>query len=414
MSEFNNVPVSVIPRSAHDLSRQHIDENSLKVLYRLHRHGYKAYLVGGGVRDLLLGRTPKDFDIGTDATPEQVHKLFRNSRIVGRRFRLVHILFGRNECIEVATFRRKPVEEEVPDDERFFCENVFGTPQEDAFRRDFTINALFYSIDDFSIIDYTGGLDDLRCGVIRVIGDPVERFAEDPVRMLRALEFSARLGFELHADIAPAIEQQASLLAEASSARIREELMELFRHKVGGKVLQQADKLGLLQHLVPDMQAQRESFDLLRQLDLRTATGIGIEEPTVLAAMYLTPFYNACSFDMSLGEIHKLANRELARHCRRFSIAAGIRHQAREMLITFFRLARGRGRRGEQRFLRHPCAPVGLELFRLWCGCSGEHRELLHSWMDALAGKGEQKPRAPRKSGPPRRRRSKKVPPAQV
>lgn len=413
MSELNNLPVRVIPRSEHDLSRQQIDENTLKILYRLHRHGYKAYLVGGGVRDLLLGRPPKDFDIGTDATPEQMYKLFRNSRIVGRRFRLVHVLFGRNECIEVATFRRKPVEEEVPDDERFFCENVFGTPREDAFRRDFTINALFYDISDFSIIDYTGGLDDLRRGIIRVIGDPVERFAEDPVRMLRALEFSARLGFELHADIAPAIEQQAPLLAEASSARIREELLELFRHKVGGKVLQRADKLGLLQYLVPDLQAQRESFDLLRQLDLRTATGIGINEPMVLAAMYLTPFRHACSADMALGEVHKFANRELARHCRRFSIAAGIRHQAREMLITFFRLTRGRGRRGEQRFLRHPCVPAGLELFRLWCECSGEHQELLQSWTDALAGKEEQRPRPQRKPGP-RRRRPRKTPPPPV
>lgn len=413
MPELNNAPARIIPRSEHDLSRQYIDENSLKVLYRLHRHGYKAYLVGGGVRDLLLGRTPKDFDIGTDATPEQVYKLFRNSRIVGRCFRLAHIIFGRNECIEVATFRRKPVEEEVPDDERFFCENVFGTPREDAFRRDFTINALFYSIDDFSIIDYTGGLEDLRRGIIRVIGDPVERFAEDPVRMLRALEFSARLGFELHEDIAPAIEQQAPLLAEASSARIREELLELFRHKVGGKVLQRADKLGLLQQLVPDMQAQRESFDLLRQLDLRTAIGVDIQESMVLATMYLTPFCQACSSDMPLGEVHKLANREIARHCRRFSIAAGIRHQAREMLITFFRLTRGRGRRGEQRFLRHPCVHDGLELFRLWCECSGEHQDLLQSWTNAIAGKEEQKPRPQRKPGPPRRRK-KKTPPAPV
>ncbi len=414
MSESNNASARVIPRSEHGLSRQHIDENTLKVLYRLHRHGYKAYLVGGGVRDLLLGRAPKDFDIGTDATPEQVHKLFRNSRIIGRRFRLVHILFGRNECIEVATFRRKPVEEEVPDDERFFCENVFGTPQEDAFRRDFTINALFYNIDDFSIIDYAGGLEDLRCGVIRMIGDPVERFAEDPVRMLRALEFSARLGFETHADIAPAIEQQAPLLAEASPARIREELLELFRHKVGGKVLQRADKLGLLQYLVPEMRAQRESFDLLRQLDLRTATGISIEEPMVLAAMYLAPFRHVCNSDMPLGEVHKFANRELARHCRRFSIAAGIRHQAREMLITFYRLARGRGRRGEKRFLRHPCVLAGLELFRLWCECSGENQDLLQSWLGALAGKEEQKPRSPRKPGPSRRRRKRIPTPEQV
>ena len=391
MTEECNSQTRVIPRADHDLSRKHIDENSLKVLYRLHRHGYKAYLVGGGVRDLLLGRQPKDFDIGTDATPEEVHKLFRNSRIVGRRFRLVHILFGRGECIEVATFRRKPTDKEIPTDEKFFCENVFGTPREDAFRRDFTINALFYNIDDFSIIDHTGGLDDLRSGIIRVIGDPGERFTEDPVRMLRALEFSARLGFELDAAITPAIERCAPLIGTAAPARIREEIMELFRHKVAGKVLQRAAKLGMLAHLVPDMEAQRECFDLLRQLDLRTAAGVRVDEPMALAAMYLTPFRQACHMDMRMDEVHKLANLELSHHCRRFSIAAGIRHQAREMLIAFFRFSRGRGRRGEQRFLRHPSATAGFELFKLWCEATESPQELLHSWGEVLAGK----PRSP-------------------
>ncbi|MFO7830976.1 MAG: polynucleotide adenylyltransferase PcnB [Desulfuromonadaceae bacterium] len=408
MTSSQHNSVKIIPRSDHDISRKYIDENSLKVLYRLHRHGYKAYLVGGGVRDLLLGRHPKDFDIGTDATPDQVHKLFRNSRIVGRRFRLAHILFGRNECIEVATFRRKPDEDEIPADENFFCENVFGTPKEDAFRRDFTINALFYNIDDFSVIDYTGGLDDLRRGIIRVIGDPDVRFAEDPVRMLRALEFSARLGFDLHPDIAPAIERNAELLAGAAPARIRDELLELFRHKVAGKVLQRAAKLGLLEFLVPDLQPARESFDLLRQLDLRTAAGKQVDEPTALAAMYLTPFRHAIHADMPLGDVHKLANRELSRHCRRFSIASGIRHQAREMLIAFFRFSRGRGRRGEQRFLRHPFAPVGFELFKLWCECCGAEQELMQSWSAALEGTEEQRPLPKRKPGSQRRRRRKR------
>ncbi|MCA1797076.1 MAG: polynucleotide adenylyltransferase PcnB [Desulfuromonadaceae bacterium] len=410
MTQTQPRPVKIIPRSDHDISRKYIDENSLKVLYRLHRHGYKAYLVGGGVRDLLLGRHPKDFDIGTDATPEQVHKLFRNSRIVGRRFRLVHVLFGRGECIEVATFRRKPDENEIPDEGHFFCENVFGSPQEDAFRRDFTINALFYDIADFSVIDYTEGLEDLRRGIIRVIGDPDVRFAEDPVRMLRALEFSARLGFDLHADIAPAIERNAELLIGAAPARIRDELLELFHHKVAGKVLQRAAKLGLLEFLVPDMQPAREGFDLLRQLDLRTATGKQVDEPMALAVMFLTPFRHALNPDMPLGDVHKLANRELSRHCRRFSIASGIRHQAREMLIAFFRFARGRGRRGEQRFLRHPFAPVGFELFKLWCECCGEEQELMQSWSAALEGSEEQKPRPRGKPGSPRRRRKRKNP----
>ena len=196
---FDPVAPTILSRSDHGISRSQIDENTLKVLYRLHRNGFQAYLVGGSVRDLLLGRTPKDFDVGTDATPQQVKKLFRNCFLVGRRFRLAHIRFGSDQIVEVATFRRHPHPDELPENPEehgFFLQNQFGTPCEDAFRRDFTINALFYNIADFSIVDYVGGLKDLESRLLRVIGDPMVRFVEDPVRMLRALEFSARLGFE--------------------------------------------------------------------------------------------------------------------------------------------------------------------------------------------------------------------------
>ena len=234
--EAENQIARVLSRSEHKVSRRRIDENTLKVLYRLHRHGYKAYLVGGSVRDLLLDRTPKDFDIGTDATPQQVKQLFRNCFLVGRRFRLAHIRFGRDQVIEVATFRRHPRPEEFPEDpdeHGFFMQNQFGTPREDAFRRDFTINALFYNIADFSIIDHVGGLDDLERRRLRVIGDPKTRFAEDPVRMLRALEFSARLDFSLDDSTLATITGQAPLIAEAATARIREEMLELAnKHKI--------------------------------------------------------------------------------------------------------------------------------------------------------------------------------------
>lgn len=401
----------IIPRNDHCISRSMIDENSLKVLYRLHKRGFKSYLVGGGVRDLLLGRQPKDFDVGTDATPEQVRKLFRNCRLIGRRFRLAHIMFGRNELIEVATFRRKPDAEEIPDPaegDRHFAENVFGTPQEDAFRRDFTINALFYDINDFTIVDYVGGLQDLHDGIIRVIGDPVERFGEDPVRMLRALEFAARLGFELDEAIPPAIDQCSELIAAASPARIREELMELFRHKVAGQVLQKADRYGLLEYLVPDFCAARDNFDLLRQLDMRTASGVAVREFVVLAAMYLGPFVEKIQPEMTIGDVHKLANQLLVGHCRYFSIANGIKHQARELLIGFFRFHCGRGRRGEQRFLRHPSTSEAFELYRLWCEAMNVERDLLESWQRVLAG--EEPPREPAKrKRRPRRRRKKPV-----
>ena len=192
----------IVPRPEHVLSRKLIDPEALKVLYRLNQSNYTAYLVGGSVRDLLLGRKPKDFDIGTSAQPYEVKKLFRNCWIIGRRFRLAHVRFG-EKTIEVATFRRQvsaeeaasdsplqtlaPPESDVAapelDDERdrlIHRDNTFGTPEQDAFRRDFTINALFYDIATFSIIDYTGGLEDLRAGIVRCIGVPEERFQEDP------------------------------------------------------------------------------------------------------------------------------------------------------------------------------------------------------------------------------------------
>src|SRR5687767_2719834 len=215
----------VIPRSEHAISRRDVDPDALKVLYRLHEHHYVAYLVGGSVRDLLLDRRPKDFDIGTSAHPHQIKKLFRNCWIIGRRFRLAHVKFG-TKTIEVATFRRQidagttpeaelasvnpaeivaPDERLVPDDEALDArrrrdhlihrDNTYGTPEEDAFRRDFTVNALFYDIATFSIIDYVGGLKDLEEKLIRSIGDPGTRFLEDPVRMLRAVVFAARLDF---------------------------------------------------------------------------------------------------------------------------------------------------------------------------------------------------------------------------
>src|ERR671918_633686 len=199
------VEPTIIPRAEHSLSRRDIDPDALKVLHRLRTGEHVAYLVGGSVRDLLLGRHPKDFDIGTSAHPYQVKKLFRNCWIIGRRFRLAHVKFG-TKVIEVATFRRQvqPGEEGVPDaspppvhDPAVHHDNTFGTPEEDAFRRDFTINALFYDISSFSIIDYTGGLEDLNARLMRCIGNPEERFKEDPVRMLRAVAMAARLDFTI-------------------------------------------------------------------------------------------------------------------------------------------------------------------------------------------------------------------------
>lgn len=409
-------PPVVLPRSEHPISRKAIDSDSLKVLYRLQRHGFKAYLVGGGVRDLLLGRSPKDFDIGTDATPEEVKRLFRNCYLVGRRFRLAHVRFGRDKVIEVATFRRKPRPEELPDDpaERFVTsENFFGTPQEDALRRDFTINGLFYDIEDFSIVDHVGGLEDLRLHRLRVIGDPLIRFVEDPVRMLRALEFTARLNFSLDEEARQAIYARASLIAEAAPARIREEIMELFRHRVGGAVLRDAQAYGLLPYLMAGYEGDEDTFALLDLLDsVTTESGTPPTESFALACLYLSRFRKACPWEdeVPIAEVLRIAGLVLEPHSNYFRIAHGIRHQARELLVAIYRFNQGRGRRGERRFLRHPATPQALQLFSLWSQIHKEGMEIVEQWRDALNNP-DAPAHPPKKSNSSNRRRPRRRPP---
>lgn len=284
----------VIPRSEHALTRRDIDSDALKVLYRLHEHDYVAYLVGGSVRDLLLDRHPKDFDIGTSAHPHQIKKLFRNCWIIGRRFRLAHVKFG-TKTIEVATFRRlidaaelaaeaeaamaPPQEDAQPQDDAGMQDdmlpqadvefvrrprrrtedhlirrdNAYGTPEEDAFRRDFTVNALFYDIGTFSIIDYTGGLRDLEARVIRSIGIPEVRFLEDPVRMLRAVVLAARLEFTIDPKSLDAIEHHKHEIARSAAPRLLEEYFKILRSGHAAEAFRQLGDTGLLQEITPEL-----------------------------------------------------------------------------------------------------------------------------------------------------------------
>jgi poly(A) polymerase len=401
---------AILRRDAHCLSRNLIDPHSLQVLYRLHRAGHLAYLVGGGVRDLLLGRTPKDFDVGTNATPQQVKRLFRNCFLVGRRFRLAHVRFGPDTLVEVATFRRQATSDDLPEDphdHHLVTENVFGTPREDAFRRDFTINALFYDIATFSIIDHVGGLADLEARRLRVIGDPLVRFTEDPVRMLRALEFAARLDFALDETTREGIYARAPLIAEAAPARIREELLELFRHAVAGKVLRQAQASGLLEPLLAGFEADAPTFALLDRIDAFTKSGGKVSEPLVLAALFLSRFLRQCppAADRPIGEVLELANLELDMHCGYFRIAHGVRHQARELLVGCYRLGRGRGQRGERRFLQHPATPLAIELFDLWMDACDGDRQLAATWRNVLQQPAGAPSAAPDQSKPSRRRK---------
>lgn len=404
----------ILPRDQHCISRQQIDEDVLKVLYRLHRKGFLAYLVGGSVRDLMLGRQPKDFDVGTDASPAQIKRLFRNCFLVGRRFRLAHIRFQGNKVIEVATFRRHPHPDELPedpDDHFHFVQNVFGSPREDAFRRDFTINALFYDISNFSIVDNVGGLDDLEARRIQMIGDPKVRFEEDPVRMLRALEFCARLDFDLDSGIVDAIKDCAPLIADASPARIREEMMELYRHKVSAKVLRMSKEQGLLPHLLAGYAGDEASLQLLQLVDNRTESGVAIDESFAIAALFLNRYFKICPTDHETHITKALhqANEIIIPHCRYFSIAQGTRHQARELLVGCFRMARGRGMRGERRFLEHPFTPRTLELFRLWAQVKPELTELADQWGEAIKSPAPQQDQEKKKR--PRRRKRRPINP---
>jgi poly(A) polymerase len=238
----------ILSRSEHIVSRKNIDPDAVKILYRLYNSGFIAYLVGGGVRDLLLGRRPKDFDISTSAHPQQVKKLFRNCFIVGRRFRLCHVRFGQ-KVVEVSTFRRKAEPEEG--ETLIRRDNTFGTPEEDAFRRDFTVNALFYDIGTFSVIDYVGGLADLGHRVIRTIGDPDVRFREDPVRMLRAVALGSRLGFSIDPDSLEAIRHLRGEIVKSSSARILEEMYKILRQGAARDSFIRLHETGLLPYLLP-------------------------------------------------------------------------------------------------------------------------------------------------------------------
>lgn len=246
-------PPRILPRADHAISRKMIDKDALWVLYQLHRAGHAAYLVGGGVRDLLLGCAPKDFDVGTSATPEEVKKLIRRSRIIGRRFRLVHVPFGRHKVVEVSTFRRAAPEAPASGDLLIRDDNLYGTPREDAFRRDFTVNALFYNIADFSVVDYVGGLADLDRRLVRSIGDPVVRYREDPVRMIRAVKFAARLGFAIAPDDLAAIQACREEIRRSPPSRVVEECFRVLERGAARRAVEWFLELGLFPILFPGL-----------------------------------------------------------------------------------------------------------------------------------------------------------------
>jgi poly(A) polymerase len=282
------------PRAEHCISRRNISSGALRVLYRLNEAGYQAFLVGGAVRDLLLGGHPKDFDVATNATPEEVRGLFRNCRLIGRRFRLAHVVFGR-EIVEVATFRGTGDDgsgDRHLVDGRLVRDNVYGTIEEDALRRDFTVNALYYDISDFSVRDYVGGMQDLEQRCLRLIGDPEERYREDPVRMLRAARLAAKLDFTIAPETAAPFAKLGPLLAEAPPARLFDESLKLFLSGYGLASFHALQTHGLIEHVFPSTARSLKSVhaDRFRVLLERTLAStderVRAEKPVTPAFLF--------------------------------------------------------------------------------------------------------------------------------
>jgi len=338
-----------VPRAQHNISRANISANALKVLQRLHNSGFQAYLVGGCVRDLLLGHEPKDFDVATDATPEQVRGIFRNCRLIGRRFRLAHVHFG-EEVIEVATFRAGHDQAEsggkLNDEGMIVRDNVYGTLEDDAWRRDFTVNALYYNIADFSLVDYTGGLGDLEFGRLRMIGEPFQRMREDPVRMLRAVRFAGKLGFRIDDQAEDAIIKLGYLMDEVPSARLFDEVVKLFHTGYAEDVFGLLRHYDLFRYLFPETdellghQLDQFPYNFVAKALASTAQRVREDKPVnpafLYAAMLWEPVRTRAEVLRDQGlhpqrAMEEAAERVIAEQVRITAIPKRISQQSREI-----------------------------------------------------------------------------------
>lgn len=393
-----------IPRDAHTISRRHISPNALRVLYRLREGGHQAYLVGGAVRDMLVGIAPKDFDVATDATPEQVKALFRNCRLIGRRFRLAHVVFGR-EIIEVATFRAN-VDDGSGDRElhaggRLLRDNVYGTIEDDAIRRDFTANALYYAIEDFSVRDYVGGYQDTIDHVLRLIGDPATRYREDPVRMLRAVRLAAKLGFTIDPGTAAPLPQLASLLGEAAPARLFEECLKLFLSGHAVASFEGLERHGLLDVLLPGTASalasnrsgalRRMLLEGLRGTDARVARDEPVS-PAFLFALLLWPAYCRVLMTLQAQGVHaaeaqrRAADRVTVHQLSTIALPRRFSLPMQEIWLMQGRLSQ---RRRAARLMAHPRFRAAYDFLVLRQSASDEHADDVAFWREAQTLSGE-------------------------
>ena len=415
----------VIPRDQHNISRRDISSAAIKVLNRLHEAGYGAFLVGGGVRDLLLGMHPKDFDVTTDATPEQIRKLFSNSMIIGRRFRLVHVRYGR-EIIEVATFRGAGALIDDPADEAqpgiLLNDNVYGSMEEDAFRRDFTVNALFYNIADYSLVDYCHGMRDLKSNQICVMGDPERRYREDPVRMLRAVRLSAKLGFTIEPASAQPIAEMAELLNHVSPARLFDEFVKML---MGGKselTFSQLQRYDLFTHLFEQtwnsINGDRSVYTsalvkaALQETDKRVNADKSINPAFMLAVLLWEPMQERVRVHQDAGETlysaMSIAQNEVVKEqMRQLAPPRRIVTAMREIWMLQYQFSQTRKHRIMRAF-EHPRfrAAYDFLLLRVQAGEPlGELAEWWTQFQQADIPTQESMIDKPRSTGRPRRRR---------
>ena len=431
----------IIPRKEHNISRRQISPNALRTLYRLRDHGFVAYLVGGCVRDLLLERTPKDFDIATDAAPNQIKRLFRNCRLIGRRFRLAHLHF-QDEILEVSTFRAAAPDEEEEnaeagaeevvendlhrrhprhlknEDGMVLRDNVFGTPEEDALRRDFTINALAYNIADATVIDYTTGLTDLKAGLLRPIGDPLVRFTEDPVRMIRAVRFAASHDLKIEPATWDILCELAPTICRASPARLYEEMLKLFLLGAARPVFDRLEKSGLLAPLFPGLfrwLAQDGNHRMMLAANLDYLDQSYREEKPPSPLLFLAAFFGPVLETEALGHQRDGMPRQqsleitcaafLEELCRTVHVPARVGGRMRNILTMQPSLHRMPPRRPAALSLRLDFADA-LAYLRLGAETRGENVSALKWWGAFLTGvPSDAVPLAPTGDAPPKRRR---------
>ena len=389
----------ILSRQEHNISRENISANALKVLYRLRNAGFDAYLVGGSVRDMLLGREPKDFDVVTNARPEQARELFRNSHLIGRRFRLVHVRFG-DEVIEVSTFRTA---HHIADSEGHVVDgtivrdNVYGTIDDDVWRRDLSVNALFYNIKDFTVIDYVGGLQDIQAGRIRLIGDPEQRYIEDPVRLLRVVRFAVKLGFRIDQATEAPIRGFTELLRKIPPARLFEETLKLF---LGGYALQTFEQLrryDLFAELFPQTEevlSQEEGgfphmllVHALQDTDNRLFAGKPVTPGYLVAALLWMPMQSICREHVSNGmaemeAMHFASDVVISRQIASIALPRQFTKTAREIWQLQLRLRKVQGKY-PLRLLEHPRFRAAYD-FLLLRAKAGENVHELADWWTAF------------------------------